>query len=225
MNKIPKNGFRFTKGEELANAISHGAGTVLAITGMIMLVVYAVKLGTPTHVVSLSIYGATLTVLYLSSTMNHSLRPGRAKEFFHNFDQVAIYLLIAGTYTPLSLIVLHGDYGWLMFGLQWGFAVAGIIAKLAFPNNFEKGVNIFFVISYIIMGWMLLFFIVPMFRHMPHAGLGYVFLGGFCYSMGTIFFKMKKLPYSHLVWHIFVIAGSILHWIAIISYVLPLSIN
>lgn len=214
---------RFTLGEEIANAVSHGLGFAFAIAGFVLLVVYSVKFGNPRHVVSFSIFGATLSILYLSSTLNHALRHGRAKEFFHNFDQIAIFLLIAGTYTPLALVVMKDDWGWTMFGLQWGFALTGITLKLFLPNRFEKGVSIFFVTSFIIMGWMLLFFLFPLFRNMPASGMGLIFIGGVCYTAGTIFFKMKKLPYAHLIWHLFVIAGSTCHWVVIMKYVLNIS--
>jgi hemolysin III len=214
---------RFTKGEEIANAISHGLGAIFAIVALILLVVFAARNGTARHVVSFSIFGASMIILYLSSTLNHSLREGIAKDFFHNFDQVAIYLLIAGTYTPFALVTMKGDWGWTMFGVQWGLAAAGIILKLIFPNNFEKGVNIFFVVSYILMGWMLLFFLFPMFRNMSAMGMDFIFIGGGCYTLGTIFFKLKQLKYSHLIWHLFVIAGSVCHFIAIYRFVLPLN--
>lgn len=213
---------RFTKNEELANAISHGFGALLAIIGLILLVVFSTETGSTRHVVSFSIFGASMVILYLSSTLNHSLRPGKAKDFFHNFDQVAIFLLIAGTYTPLSLVALNGDWGWTMFASQWGFAIAGITTKLFIPNRFEKGVNIFFIISYIVMGWMLLLFILPIFRNIPTLGIILILIGGLCYTLGTIFFKIKNLKYAHLIWHIFVIAGTVFHWVAILWFVLPI---
>lgn len=216
---------RFTKREELANSLSHGLGTILAIIGLVLLVIFSAKTGSARHIVSFSVFGATMVVLYLSSTLNHALKAGKAKEFFHNFDQVAIFLLIAGTYTPLALVALKGDWGWTMFGCQWGFAFAGIIAKLFMTNQFEKGVNIFFIISYIIMGWMLLFFLLPIIRNIPTTGIIFILLGGFCYTFGTIFFKLKKLKYTHLVWHLFVIGGTVFHWIAILFYVLPLGLT
>ncbi len=214
---------RFSFKEELANTISHGIGAAFAIVGLVLLVVFSVKYGTVNHVVSFSIYGATLTLLYLSSTLNHGLKKGRAKEFFHNFDQIAIFLLIAGTYTPIALVALKGDWGWTMFGIQWGFALTGIIVKIFAPNKFEQGVNIFFIIAYIVMGWLLLFFLPPIFRNIPGMGILFIFIGGACYSVGTIFFKLNKLAYAHLIWHIFVIAGSACHWVSAMVYILPLN--
>lgn len=214
---------RFSKGEELANTISHGLAAAFALTGLILLVVFSAKYGSAIHIVSFTVFGSTMTLLYLSSTLNHGLQHGKAKDFFHNFDQVAIFLLIAGSYTPLALVALKGDWGWTLFGLQWGFASAGIIAKLFLPNKFEKGVNIFFILSYILMGWMLLLFLIPMLRNIPTMGMVFLFIGGGCYTLGTIFFKMKNVPYAHLAWHLFVIAGSACHWVAIIRFVLPIN--
>lgn len=213
---------RFTKGEELANTISHGLAAGLALIGMVFLVLFASRHGSAWHVVSFTVFGATMTILYLSSTLNHGLKHGRAKDFFHNFDQVAIFLLIAGTYTPLALVALKGDWGWTLFGLQWGFAIAGIVAKTFLPNKFEKGVGIFFILSYILMGWMLLLFLWPLFRNIPTMGMVFLFIGGACYTLGTIFFKLTKVPYAHLAWHLFVIAGSACHWVTIMLYVLPI---
>jgi hemolysin III len=214
---------RFTKGEELANTISHGVGVVFALIGLIVLIILSAKSGSALQLVSVIIFGSSMTVLYLSSTLNHGLKHGKAKEFFHNFDQVAIFLLIAGSYTPIALVALHGDWGWLMFGLQWSFAITGIVTKIFLPNRFEKGVNIFFIIAYIIMGWMLLFFLIPLLRHISPTAMLLLLIGGGFYTVGTIFFKLKNVPYSHLIWHIFVIAGSALHWVAIMSFVLPLN--
>ncbi|MBN2350851.1 MAG: hemolysin III family protein [Bacteroidales bacterium] len=217
---------RFSQGEEIANAISHGLGAIFGIVSLILLVIFSAKYATAWHVVSFSIYGTTLTVLYLSSTFNHSLKAGKAKDFFHNFDQVAIYLLIAGTYTPIALVVLKGDWGWVMFGIQWGLAATGIVLKLFFTNTFEKGVAIFFILSYILMGWLLLFFLIPLFKHMPVMGMMFIFIGGACYTLGTVFFKLeKKINYSHLIWHLFVIAGSVMHFIAIFKYAIKINLQ
>ncbi len=212
---------RFTKKEELANAISHGIGAIFGLTALILMVIFAATKGNTWHVVSLSIYGSTLFILFLSSTLNHSLKPGKAKDFFHNFDQIAIYLLIAGTYTPLALIELRGDWGWTLFGIEWGLAAIGIIIKSFLPNRFEKGVNYFTMISFLLMGWMLLFFILPIFRQFPIQAIILIFLGGGMYSFGTVFFKMERMKYHHLIWHLFVIAGSVLHFIAIFRYLIP----
>lgn len=208
---------RFTKGEELSNAISHGLGWVFSIVATVLLVITASRHGKAIGIVSAAIFGASMINLYMSSTMNHSLRLGtKAKDFFHNYDQIAIYLLIAGSYTPIALVGLEGDWGWTMFGLQWGLALIGIVAKLFIPNKFEKGVNIITVSSFVLMGWMLLFFLIPIFNNINSAGIWLLFIGGFSYTFGVIFFKLEgKLPYAHLIWHLFVIGGTVCHWCAI----------
>lgn len=214
---------RFTPQEEKANAISHAVGTLLAIVGFVILLIVASETDSARHVVSVTVFGVSMVILYLSSTLNHALPEGKAKEFFHNFDQIAIFILIAGTYTPLSLIGIYGDWGLTMFICQWFFAFTGIIAKLFLPNRFEKGVHLFFILSYIIMGWMLLFFILPILRNIPIQGVVLILIGGFCYTIGTVFFKLKNLPFAHLIWHVFVVLGTFFHWLAIVNYVLPMS--
>ncbi len=212
---------RFTKKEEVANSISHGLGAVFAIVALVLLAVFSSRFGTVWHIVSFSIYGSMLVLLYLSSTFNHSLKFGtKAKDFFHNFDQIAIFLMVAGTYTPLALVVIRDDWGWVMFGVEWGLALTGILLKVFMPNKFEKGVNIFYVISYIIMGWLLLLFLIPLYKNMHPMGMGFIFIGGGLYTLGVIFFKLEKIRYSHLLWHLMVIAGSVCHWVAIFVYAL-----
>lgn len=216
MNSTP----RFSKGEELANAISHGIGLFMAIAATAVIVIFASARGNAWLITSTSIFGATLILLYFSSTMNHSLNHGRAKDFFHNFDQIAIYLLIAGTYTPLALSIIRHDYGWLMFGIEWGLAVSGLLVKAFIPNKFERGVNVFVIISYVIMGWLLLFFLTPVFKNLSILSIILIFAGGLFYTLGIIFFKMERMRFSHLVWHLMVIGGSVCHWIAIFLFVI-----
>jgi hemolysin III len=211
---------RFSKKEELANAISHGAGLLFAIAATALLVAFATFSENGWLIFSTTVFGVTLILLYLSSTLNHSLRQGKAKDFFHNFDQMAIYLLIAGTYTPIALAVLRNDYGWVMFGIEWGLAISGILVKVFLPNKFERGVNILIILSYVIMGWLLLFFLFPLIRNLSKESIYLLFAGGFFYSFGIIFFKMKSLHYGHLIWHLMVIGGSICHWGAIFLYVI-----
>lgn len=210
---------RFSKGEEIAHSISHGIGAVLAIIGMVLMAVASARYGSIWHVVSSSVYGAFLILLYISSTLNHSLPSGtKAKDFFHNFDQIAIFLFIAATYTPIALVVIRSDWGWVMFGIEWGLALTGVLFKVFIPNKFEKGVNIFYIISYIIMGWLLLLFLIPIFKNMHPMGILFIFIGGACYTLGVLFFKLERVKYSHLIWHIMVIAGSVCHWIAIYNF-------
>lgn len=211
---------RFTKQEELANTISHGIGLLLAIAATVVIIIFSAKYSNVWSIVSNSVFGGTMILLYLSSTMNHMLKHGKVKDFFHNFDQVAIYFLIAGTYTPLSLMVIRNDWGWVMFGIEWSFAIAGLLIKIFAPNNFEKGVHTFTIISYVIMGWLLLFFIIPIINHLPIPSLILIFAGGFSYTFGVVFFKLEKLKYSHLIWHLLVIAGTACHWAAMMVYLL-----
>jgi hemolysin III len=211
---------RFTKSEELANAISHGVGLFLAIIATFVLVIFAISRGDNWMIVSTAIFGTSLILLYFSSTMNHSLTHGKAKDFFHNFDQIAIYLLIAGTYTPIALSVIRNDWGWVMFGIEWGLAFSGILVKILIPNKFEKGVNIFVIVSYVAMGWLLLFFLIPLLNTFSVTSMILLLAGGFCYTFGILFFKMEKLKFAHLIWHIMVIGGSTFHWLAILLFVL-----
>ena len=211
---------RFTKAEELANAISHGIGLIMAIAATSVIVVFSTLRGDSWMVVGTAIFGATLILLYFSSFMNHSLSKGKAKDFFHNFDQIAIYLLIAGTYTPIALSIIRNDWGWIMFGIEWGLAISGLLIKTFIPNKFERGVNTFIIISYVIMGWLLLVFLIPLLNNLSTASMIFLFLGGFFYTFGIIFFKLEKLKFSHLIWHLMVIGGSVCHWFAIFLYVL-----
>ncbi len=212
---------RFTKGEEIANSISHGLGAVFAIVALVLMAVFSSRYGTTWHIVSFVIYGSFLVLLYLSSTLNHSLPFGtKAKDFFHNFDQIAIYLFIAATYTPIALVVIRNDWGWVMFGIEWGLALTGVILKVFIPNKFENGVALFYVIAYVIMGWLFLMFLIPLYKHMHPMGISFIFIGGACYTLGVLFYKMNKIKYNHLIWHLMVIAGSVCHWVAIFRYTL-----
>jgi hemolysin III len=211
---------RFSKGEELANAISHGIGLFMSTAATAVIIVFAALRGDAWLIASTAIFGATLILLYFSSTMNHSLSYGRAKDFFHNFDQIAIYLLIAGTYTPLALSIIRHDWGWVMFGIEWGLAISGLLVKAFIPNKFERGVNVFVIISYVLMGWLLLLFLNPLYNNLPIVNIVLIFAGGLFYSLGIIFFKMERLKYSHLIWHLMVIGGSVCHWMAIFLYVI-----
>jgi hemolysin III len=212
---------RFSPSEEKANALSHLTGAMLAAAGLVLMVVYSALNGNGWHVVSTSIFGFSMLILYTSSTLNHWLRPGRRKEFFFNFDQVAIFLLIAGTYTPLTLVSIRSGIGWTIFGLEWGLAIIGISIRLLKPTAFESGVNYFFISLYAIMGWMLLIGIGTIARAISPAGFAWILTGGACYTLGILFYKKIQFPYHHLVWHLFVMAGSMSHFFAIFFYVIP----
>jgi hemolysin III len=212
---------KFSKGEELANAISHLTGALLAVAGLVLMVIFSERLGTPRHTVSTAVFGSSMVILYFSSTLTHILPMGRAKDFFFNFDRIAIYFLIAGTYTPLALITLNGALGWVIFSLEWAFALTGTGMILFRPGDYNTGVNKFYVISYAIMGWLLLIALVPVIRLLPTMGWLWILIGGFCYTLGILFFSILRFRYHHLIWHLLVIAGSISHFFAIFFYVIP----
>ena len=213
---------KYTYGEELANAISHLIGTVFGAAALIIMLIYSIKHGGEWHIISSIIFGLSMIILYLASTLTHWLPVGRAKELFFKFDQIAIYLLIAGSYTPFALIALRGTTGWLIFGIEWGLAITGILIKAIKPAKLEKGVNIFFILSYIIMGWIIMINIPLAIERLTLNGFLLVVVGGLFYTFGTIFFRMHKIRYHHLVWHIFVLAGTAFHVWAVYFYVLPM---
>lgn len=212
---------RFSASEELANTISHLAGALFASAGLILMIVFSALRGDAWHIVSTSIFGTTMVLLYLSSAANHGLKPGRRKEFFFNFDQVAIFLLIAGSYTPITIVLIRGELGWTIFGIEWGLAILGIIIKIVKPTQFESGVNYFFIAMYAVMGWMLLLAIGPIARSTSTWGLAWILIGGACYTLGILFYKKIQFPYHHLVWHLFVIAGSLSHFFAVFFHIIP----
>ncbi|MFA6126184.1 MAG: hemolysin III family protein [Bacteroidales bacterium] len=216
---------RYSNNEELANALSHLAGTVLATAALVLLVVKADRIGNAWHIVSSAIFGATMIALFFSSTMTHWLRHGKAKDVFFTFDQIAIFTLIAGTYTPFTLIALHGALGWVIFGLEWGLALAGITIKLARPTKFHQGVNLSYILLYAAMGWMVLIVIVPLYKSLPLMGILWIFIGAICYTVGIFFYRKARFKYSHLVWHLLVIAGAVAFFFAIYHYVLPVSVS
>ena len=162
-----------------------------------------------------------MIILYLSSTMTHYLEQGKLKNFFFSLDKIAIYLLIAGTYTPLALVLLGGPLGWTIFGIEWACAIAGSVMVLARPVNFEKGVNTISVAIYAAMGWLIIIAIVPVIQTMATPGWILILLGGIFYTVGIYFYKKCTFRYHHLVWHLFVIAGNAAHFFAIYLYILP----
>ena len=201
------------KGERL-NSISHLIGAVLALSGGAVLIVFAAMDGDIRRIISFSIYGFTLFLLYLISTIYHSL-PGPAKRVFQVLDHQAIYLLIAGTYTPFTLVVLHGTLAWWMFGAIWGLAAVGIILD-ALPR---KGARVVPIIIYLVMGWLCLFAMGPILAVLPPAGFRWLLAGGIFYTSGIVFFILDHwYPRCHGIWHLFVLAGSACHYFAILLY-------
>ena len=212
---------KFSRGEELANAISHLVGALLAVAGLVLMVHFSIVNGNGWHVVSTSVFGASMIVLYLSSTLTHILPMGKAKDLFFNIDRIAIYILIAGTYTPIALLTLHGPMGWVIFGIEWGLAIVGTVMILSRPGDYKTGVNTFYVVSYAVMGWLILIAIVPVINTLPLMGTLWILIGGSCYTLGILFFKVIKFPYHHLVWHMLVLAGTISHFFAVFLYMIP----
>ena len=182
-----------------------------------ILVVLAALRGTPWHVVSFSIYGATLVILYTASTLYHAFRSPPLKRIFKIIDHSAIYLLIAGTYTPFTLVTLRGPWGWTLFGLVWALALAGIAFKAFFVDHFV----IASTVVYLAMGWLVVIAINPVTEIVPHRGLLLLLAGGLCYTVGVAFFAARRMRYAHAIWHLFVLGGSIIHYFAVLFYVLP----
>ncbi len=208
----------YSRKEEVANAVTHGIGAALSIAAVVILIVFAVLKGTPWHVVSFTIYGVSMLLLYTSSTLVHGFRDGKAKDLFEIFDHSAIYLFIAGTYTPLMLIVVKGALGWSIFGIVWGIAILGCAFKAYFVKRFLFMSTIF----YILMGWLIVIAWEPLTTNMASGGIILLAIGGLMYTLGTIFYVWRGFPFHHAVWHLFVLAGSILHFFMILFYVLPI---
>ena len=224
-NKEPKKKYKvrpYTLGEEIANSISHGVGALLAIAALVLLIVYSALRGSAWHVVSFTIYGSMMILVYMSSTLYHALTHKTAKKVFHILDHSAIFLLIAGTYTPFALVALRGPLGWSIFGVEWGFAILGIVFKSLYLEKSNLLMTVISIVVYIVMGWMALIAIKPLLEVMSINGLIFLFSGGLCYTLGVVFFAWKKMPYHHFIWHLFVLAGTILHFFCIILYVLPI---
>jgi hemolysin III len=200
--------------EELANALSHGLGLLGAAAALPILVVAAVIRGGPADVVGAAVFGSTLVLLYLASTLYHGVPAGRIKDAMQRLDHAAIYLLIAGTYTPFTLGVLGGGWGWSLFGVIWGAAAVGVAAKLFGGVRYSR----LSTAMYLVMGWMVLIALHPLVVRMPAAGLGWLVAGGLLYSAGVAFYAARRLPYGHFVWHLFVLGGSVCHFFAVLWY-------
>jgi len=212
---------KYSLGDEIANSITHGVGVGLSITALSVLVTFAGLFGDAWRVVSFSIYGATLVLLYLASTFYHSFQNPSVKRFFRVFDHAAIFLLIAGTYTPFTLVSLRGPWGWTLFGLIWGFAIFGIILTVFFINRLK----ILFLLIYVGMGWLVILAVKPLFAVVPTGGIILLAIGGAVYTIGVVFYVLDKIPFNHAIWHLFVLGGSICHFFSILFYVLPMTKN
>jgi hemolysin III len=207
----------YTPREELANSLTHGLGIVLSVAGLILLVQYSALYGDVWHVTSTAIFGVSLIALYTTSTLYHSCREVARKQLLRKFDHAAIFLLIAGSYTPFLLVTLRGPWGWSLLGVVWSATALGMLLKFWFAGRFR----VFSTLLYLGLGWLVVVAIKPLLAALPSGGMPWLVTGGACYSVGTIFYLWKRLPYHHAVWHLFVLGGSACHWIAVWGYVVP----
>lgn len=203
-----------THGEEIANAVSHGIGLLAAIVASPFMIAYAVERGTLANVIGVSIFAATMMFMYFTSTVYHAVPHPRGKKLLRLLDHNAIYLLIAGTYTPLVLGVLYGAWGWTLFGLVWGLALAGIVLKTVSGQRFHGlAVGI-----YVAMGWLVVIAVKPLIAAMAPAGIAWLVVGGVAYTGGIWFYRHEEMPYSHFIWHLFVLTGTVCHVVAVMVY-------
>lgn len=214
----PTGPSNYTCAEEIANSITHGLGVLLSIGGLAVLVGFASLHGNVWHITASSIFGATLIFSYATSTLYHGIPLPEAKRVLKVLDHAAIYLLIAGTYTPFTLVSLRGPWGWSLFGVIWALALLGVILKTTMLGKLA-GIS---TAIYLAMGWIVVIAIKPMLAAVESGGLVLLLLGGLAYSAGVIFYAWKKLPYNHAIWHLFVMIGSLCHYFAILFYVIPL---
>ena len=207
----------YTLGEEIFSSVTHGVGTLLAVAGTVVLIVAAAVYGDALTVVSTAVFGASMIVLYCMSTLYHAITNPKAKRFFRVMDHNTIFFLIAGTYTPITLTILRGTLGWVLFGVIWGAAVVGIVLNSIDLERFRKPS----VVCYIAMGWVIVIAIRPLLQKMDAACLWLLVAGGVFYTVGVIFYAIKKVRYFHPVWHIFVLLGSVCHYLSILFAILP----
>ncbi|WP_204345874.1 PAQR family membrane homeostasis protein TrhA [Psychroserpens algicola] len=201
--------------EERLNAWSHGIGAVLGIAGLVLLIVF-LKKETPYALFSVIVYGVSIIVLFLASTFYHAVTGEKRKHYFRIVDHISIYLLIAGTYTPVLLIMLPDSLGWLLFWVVWGIAAFGVILKLFFTGKFET----FSTLLYLVMGWLIVFDFSTLADRIATNGLYLLFAGGAFYTLGIIFYAIEKIPYNHVIWHVFVLGGAVCHFFMVYYYVI-----
>ncbi len=218
ISMVRRKGKQLIRAEEIANSVSHGIGVALAIAGVSLLTVFGALYGTVWHIVSFAVFGASMVLLYLASTLFHSVKNPRLKAKLNRFDHSAIYILIAGSYTPISLIALRGWIGWTIFGLIWSMAVAGIVFKIWFYSSKWRNLSAWL---YVAMGWLIVFAIVPMIKNVPPVSLWFLLAGGLSYTVGALFYLFPKVPFFHLVFHLFILGGSVCHFFSFL-YLLPI---
>ena len=203
--------------EEIANSVTHGVGFLLGVAALSVMVVFAAIHGTAWHIVSCAVYGTTLTLLFAASTLYHSLPWPRTKAILKIIDHSAIYFLIAGTYTPFLLVPLRGPLGWSLFGVIWGLALGGVGFKIFFAGRFK----VLSTLIYVGLGWMVVIAIRPLYQTLPLGGLLWLVAGGLFYTLGTVFYLKRRIPFNHAIWHAFVLAGSLCHFSSVMWYVIP----
>lgn len=207
---------RYSLGEEIFNSISHGIGALLSVAGCVVLIVLSVSHGGAKEVVASSIYGASLIILYTMSTLYHALTNEKAKKFFRILDHDTIYLLIAGTYTPITLCILRNTLGWIILGIVWAAAIFGTVLSSIDLEKFKK----FSICCYVAMGWGIILAIKPLIDKSPLISIIFLLVGGLCYSGGIFFYIKKQYRYFHSIWHLFVVAGSIFHYFSILNAII-----
>jgi len=201
--------------EEWANSLTHGIGALLSVAGLAVLVAFASVQGDPWKIVSTAIFGATLFMLYSASTLYHAIQHPKARAALRLFDHISILFLIAGTYTPFTLVTLNGPWGWSLFGVVWGLTVLGTIVHLTQLRRYHWVM----VGLYLVMGWSVLVAFAPLKDALPASGLGMLVAGGLSYSLGVVFYAWHRMPFNHAIWHLFVLAGSTLHFFTVLFYV------
>ena len=206
---------RYSKSEELLNILTHGLGLLLSIAALPILIVRANQLETPFTLFSFLVFGISMIILYAASTFYHASKDAKLRRKLNIFDHAAIYVLIAGTYTPFTLVTLNGTLGWVIFGLTWGFALVGVILKLFFTGRFDK----LSTLMYILMGWQIVFAIKPLIKSLSSEGLNLLFVGGIFYTVGAVLYSIKKIPYNHAIFHFFVLFGTLSHFLCVYWYV------
>lgn len=205
-----------TPPEELANTVTHGVGVVLSVAGLLAMVLRSVDQGDAWKIISTAVFGTTLVILYTASTCYHAVKSEQTKLILRKFDHAAIFLLIAGSYTPFVLVTLRGPWGWSLFGVVWGLAVVGVVLKFWFAGRFRfasTGI-------YLGMGWIVVIAIKPLLAALPRVGFIWLLIGGGCYTFGAVFYLWKSLRFHHAIWHVWVLAGSVCQWIAVFGYVI-----
>jgi hemolysin III len=205
----------WTAGEEVAHSVTHGVGLLASVAGLVVLVVQAAATRDPWRITACAVYATTLVLLYGTSTLYHALSATRARRVFRVLDHSAIFLLIAGTYTPFALVSLRGPWGWSLLGIVWGLALLGITAKAVFGTRWP----ILSTALYVVMGWVVLVAVKPLVANVPPAAIAWLVAGGLAYTSGLVFYAWTRLRYSHAIWHLFVLAGSACHFVAVARYV------